>query len=40
MKKEQSMGDVVKSDGIVRKQWLVVAEDNVNGAGGQEMYIV
>ena len=34
------MGDVMESNGIVRKQWLVVAEDNRNGAGEWKMYIV
>ena len=27
------MGDVMESDGIVRKQWLVVAEDMEMGQG-------
>ena len=27
------MGDVMESDGIVRKQWLVVAEDTEMGKG-------
>ena len=40
MKKKQSMGDAMKGDGIVRKQWLVVVEDNGDGAGEREMYIV
>ena len=34
------MGDVVESNGIVRKQWPVVVEDNGNGAGEWKMYIV